>query len=378
MIRFDKRRCGFLISFACMAAVLAGCQSRMDSPSATAPAAPVKSIAHDYRDKNFDYFVSGDPSLPRAAHTQRGYALMGGGGTVDAAFRFIATNAGRGHIVILRAVSDDSYDPTDGDIGQSFQKQWGGVTSAETIVFHNREASSDPRVVAALRGADGIFLAGGDQANYVRYWKGTPVGEALNAHVLANRPIGGSSAGLAILGGHSYTAFDGGSMESSVAVADPFNSGVTLESDFLHCPLLEDVITDTHFSKRSRLGRLITFVARLRTDAASANTFGIGVDERTALLIGADGVGHVADGSAGSVWLVLPQHPAKVLAKGKPLSLDGVRLVRLDHGSSLDLQTRSIEHPGAEASLTIVRGKLTKKSMASPMFQRSLVPGNES
>ena len=105
---------------------------------------------HNYRDKNFDYFVVGDPTLPRAAHTEFALARMGGG------------------------------------------------ISAETIVFHHREASFDPRVIAALRAADGIFLAGVDQGNYIRYWKGTPVQEALNAHVLADRPIGGSSAGLAL------------------------------------------------------------------------------------------------------------------------------------------------------------------------------------
>ena len=139
------------------------------------------------------------------------------------------SHAGGGHIVILRAVSDDSFDPEDGDYGESFVAKWGPVASAETIVFHHREASFDPRVIAALRGRDGIFLAGGDQGNYIRYWKGTPVQDALNAHVRANRPIGGSSAGLAILGHYSYTALDGGSMESKIALLDPFNSGVTLE-----------------------------------------------------------------------------------------------------------------------------------------------------
>ena len=53
---------------------------------ATVPHAVFAQAAHDYRDKNFDYFVSGDPSKPRAAHTEYGVAMMGGGGSVDAAF----------------------------------------------------------------------------------------------------------------------------------------------------------------------------------------------------------------------------------------------------------------------------------------------------
>ena len=347
-----------------------------------APYSGIAKDSRDYRDKNFDYFVSGNPAAPRAAHTQFGLALMGGGGSVDAAFRFIAERAGGGHIVILRAVSDDSYDPDDGNYGESFVGKWGPVTSAETIVFHHREASSDPRVLAALRNADGIFLAGGDQANYVRYWKGTQVQQLLEEHVRASRPIGGSSAGLAVLGHHGYTSFDGGSMESKVALADPFDSGVTLDSDFLHYRWLDDVITDTHFSKRHRLGRLIAFLARLNQGVPASATngakiFGVGVDEHSALLIGADGVGRLAPGSAGSVWIVAPQKPARTLAKGAPLSMDEIRLTRLDAPSSFDFATRRAEHPGAVAAIAIERGKLTAPSIASPIIARDKVPGGE-
>ena len=337
--------------------------------------------AQNYRDKNFDYFVSGDPSKPRAAHTEFGLALMGGGGKLDAAYRFIAMRAGGGHIVILRAVSDDSYDPTDGNYGEAFMKEWGPVVSAETITFHNREASSDPRVIAALKNADGIFLAGGDQANYIHYWKGTPVQEALNAHVAANRPIGGSSAGLAILGHYSYGALDGGSMESKVALADPFDKGVTLEDDFLHYRFLEDVITDTHFSQRHRLGRLLAFLARLDAPAAghdAGKIFGIGVDEKTALLIGADGIGRLAAGSAGSAWIVMPTKSASNPAAGKPLSMADVRLVQLGAKGSLDLKTRAVDKSVAQATITIKDGKLVGDSIASKILTRDKpLPGED-
>ena len=45
--------------------------------SAAASRAP---DAHDYRDKNFDYFVVGDPAGPRGARPYFTLALMGGGG----------------------------------------------------------------------------------------------------------------------------------------------------------------------------------------------------------------------------------------------------------------------------------------------------------
>jgi cyanophycinase len=280
--------------------------------------------------------------------------------------------------VILRAVSDDSFDPTDGDIDDTFLHTWGPVTSAQTIVFHNREAAFDPRVLAALQGADGIFLAGGDQGNYLRYWKGTPVQVALNKHVASNRPIGGSSAGLAILGRYSYTCLDGNSMESKDALTDPYNASMTLESDFLHYRGMENVMTDTHFSARHRLGRLITFVARFNADQPGAKTFGLGIDEKTAVLVGADGIGRIAASSVGSAWLVLPQQPAITLAKGEPLSIKDVRIVRLDGGSSIDLKTRAIKHAAAEATISILHGKPTADSIASPILQRDAVPSGES
>jgi cyanophycinase len=342
----------------------------------TAYAADSPQPAHDYRDKNFDYFVSGDPTAPRAAHTQFGLALMGGGGSVDAAFKFIADRAGHGHIVILRAVSDNSFDPDDGDYGKKFIAEWGPAASAETIVFKNRDASSDPRVVKALQNADGIFLAGGDQANYVRYWKGTPVQTALNAHVAANRPIGGSSAGLAVLGHYSYTAFDGGSMESKVALANPYDTGVTLENDFMHFKNLESIITDTHFSKRHRLGRLITFVARLQKEA-DKNIAGIGVDEKTALLVDSDGTARLAAGSAGRAWLVVPTMTAEMNA-GKPLTMRNLRLVRIDAKSVVDVKHHDVRNAGAEVKISLDSGKLATPSIASDILQREAPAPDES
>jgi cyanophycinase len=360
----------------CIVALLFALAAVPAAGIAAEPAQPVSQ--HNYRDANFDYFVSGDPAAPRAAHTERGYALMGGGGSVDAAFRFLVEHAGHGHIVILRAASaDEAYDPTDGDIDEDFVKRWGPVVSAQTIVFRSRAAASDPRVLVALRGADGIFLAGGDQSRYVNYWKGTPVNAALDAHVRANRPIGGSSAGLAILAGHGYTALDGGSMESRVALADPFDAGMTLESDFLHFPGLEDLVTDTHFSARSRLGRLLAFVARLRSEAGNARVFGIGVDEKTALLVGADGIGRLAEGSAGAAWVVLPPARVQVPQSGKALSIEGWQLLRMNGASRIDLAARVVDTPAAQATISIASGKLTKASIAAPILQRATVPPGE-
>ena len=149
-----------------------------------------------------------------------------------------------------------------GEIGEEFFNEVGGIASVETYVFSDRESASDPAVLRSLKRADGIFLAGGDQSRYVRYWRGTPVGAALDAHVRAGKPLGGTSAGLAMQGEYLYGAMDGGSVISPHALADPLGPDNTIETDFLQLALLKGVITDTHFSERNRLGRLIAFVAQ--------------------------------------------------------------------------------------------------------------------
>src|SRR3546814_21169915 len=98
--------------------------------------------------------------------------------------------AGHGHLVVLRAsgaaeAQDELY------------TQIGGVASAQTFVFSDRKAASDPVVLAAPEAADGIFIAGGDQSNYVRHWTGTPLAAAPDRHCRARHPPRGPHAALA-------------------------------------------------------------------------------------------------------------------------------------------------------------------------------------
>ena len=361
-----------------LAALLAGvptigAANAQEAVRETTPA----SLASDYRDANYDYFVSGDVQAPRGAHPHAGLALMGGGGRVDSAFKFLATHADGGHIVILRAANGDAFDADAGDYGKAFVGPWGPSACAQTVVFRNRAAAFDARVVAIVSGADGIFIAGGDQASYVRYWKGTPIQDALDAHVRAGRPVGGSSAGLAILGHHSYTALDGGSMESKTALADPFDAGVTLESDFLHVAGLDRVITDTHFSARSRLGRLIVFVARLNESVRRRDVVGIGIDEKTALLVDADGIGRLASDSRGNAWLVQEQ-AAATLRQGQPLTLQRVHVTRLNSSSSIDLNSKRVRAAGAPVIVDIVAGHASTTPALQKILLRERVPADES
>ena len=97
---------------------------------------------------------------------------------------------------------------------------------------------------------------------------------------------------MAILGS-SYFSAENGTVYSSEALEDPYNTYMTFgHNDFLEVPLLENTISDTHFSERDREGRLITFMARMNNELGS-RSFGIACDEYTAVCIDSSGIGAV-------------------------------------------------------------------------------------
>ncbi|HVI58165.1 MAG TPA: cyanophycinase [Luteimonas sp.] len=318
-----------------------------------AGAAPAKEASPGYA-----HYAVGDPAAPRPGKVEPGLLLVGGGDWPRDAFRWMIERAGHGHIVVLRASGTT-------EAQDEFYKAIGGVASAQTFVFSDRRAASDPKVLAAVEAADGVFIAGGDQANYVRYWKGTPLNEALDRHVRAGKPLGGTSAGLAILGAWAYGAMDGGSMASDVALRDPLGPGMTLVGDFLHLPHLEHVITDSHFAKRDRLGRLVAFVAKLRNGGA-AGVVGLGIDEGAALCIDGDGVGRLYPGDAhGFAWLVRPTRPPAPMAAGQPLEFAGVRVTGIGAASRLRLDGLEVVAPAFEKVADAHGGKLVLRDAPS-------------
>ncbi|MEZ5455913.1 MAG: cyanophycinase [Lysobacteraceae bacterium] len=295
------------------------------------------------------------PAGQVAQSTPRGGVLMmGGGDYFPQAFAWLFEHGGHGRLVVLRASGE-------GDLNPFFMDEIGGVAAVDTLVFSGREASSDPTVLEIVKAADMIFIGGGDQANYVNFWRGTPMQDAINAHVAANKPIGGTSAGLAVQGAWVYGALDGGSITTPETLADPLGEANTLIDAFLALPHLQNVITDSHFMPRERLGRLIGWVARLRAQTGNTALIGIGVDEATALAVEADGHARVLTGDAGKAWLIEPTQAASVLVAGEPLSIDAVRVTGLDTDSRYHLPSGKVDAASDVWTANVDSGTLTIK-----------------
>jgi cyanophycinase len=253
----------------------------------------------------YSYFRAGSAADVQTAG-RGGCVLMGGSRDVAEAFAWMIERSGKGDFLVLRATGTDAYNP--------FVLHQGPANSASTLIVRTREAAADPFVVEKVRQAEAIFLAGGDQWNYIRLWKDTPLAAALQQRIDAGMPVGGTSAGLAVLGQHYFSAeFD--TITSAEAEADPNNRKITLGRDFLRVPHLEDVITDSHFSERKRQGRLMVFVQRL----GGPDVLGLGIDEKTAVLLSPDGRGRVI--GAGSAHIYRNGRPPRSYASGAELSL---------------------------------------------------------
>lgn len=318
------------------AAVMAAALMTMPGLGATAP------------DPGYAYHEIGNVTAPTPGATSAALLLVGGGEWDRAAFRWFAARAGHGHIVVLRASGA-------AEAGEELYRDIGGVASVRTLVFHSRAAASDPKVQDILERADGIFIAGGDQANYVRFWKDTPVARLLNAHIRKGRPIGGTSAGLAILGGTAYGAMDGGSIDSAAALRDPAGPAVTLVTGFLTMPRLRHIVTDTHFAARNRLGRLVAFVAKARLQDPEA--VGLGVDEDSALCVEDDGIARLCSQGPGVAWLAQPGSVAQ-LAAGRPLDWRAIRITGIGRGSTLDLNDQRVTRPVFSGVARVEKGLL--------------------
>ncbi len=284
---------------------------------------------------------------------------MGGSTDVDAAMRWMLERAGGGDVVIIRASGSTGYNDYLFTLGAK-------VNSVETLLINSRDLANNPEIERRLRNAEMVFIAGGDQANYVNFWRNTRVHEALN--YLANVkkvPIGGTSAGCAILGRLYFPALEG-TIDSPEALKNPFDSRIVIgRNDFLAMPFLANTITDMHYDARERLWRHITFLARIIRDTMpSAVIRGIGVDERTAVAINADGKATVFGvGSAIFLWQNGLESVPEECVAGKPLvwnrNNQAVRSYLISGSTqgngSFDLTNWSAQQSGGRAGFVSVR-----------------------
>jgi cyanophycinase len=311
----------------------------------------------------YRYIRAGEPA-DVAVQSRPGFALMGGGTDLDEAFLFLCDRAGGGDFLVLRATGDDAYN--------AYLRGLCHLNSVATLIVPDREAAADPYVSSAIGHAGAIFIAGGDQANYINFWMNTAMQTALNEAIRHGVPIGGTSAGLAVLGEYVYTAqgdkSDDPNLDGKTAMADPYGARINLARGFLDIPILKGIITDTHFARRDRMGRLLVFLARLNQQQDGrplpGGAKGIGVEERAAVLLEPEGRAHIV--GYGHAYFIDTDSAKGSPQKGKPLTYGPFTVQKVAPGA--DFYIKSWAGDAITYKISVDAGKLHSSQTANEIY----------
>jgi cyanophycinase len=279
--------------------------------------------------KPYSYFRVGNPN-DTSTSTTPGTVLMGGGTDVDAAFQWMCQRSGGGDFLVIRATGTDAYNPY-------IQSLCPSENSVATLIIPNRTMASDPFVINAIQKAEALWIAGGDQSNYINFWKGTPVEAELNNLIARGAPIGGTSAGMNVLSQFIYSALASQGVTSSQALADPFTRYITLDRDFVNLSILQGVLDDPHFVTRDRMGRDLAFLCHVFLNGWSSTPRDIAIDEETALLIDGSGHGTVV-GNSKVYFMQAPGAPQLCQSK-TPLTYQNIAVYRISSTGTFNLST---------------------------------------
>lgn len=306
----------------------------------------------------YEYFrVGNSADLPRT-QSQGGTVLMGGGTDVDAAFQWMCGRIGKGDFLVIRATGTDAYNPY-------IQQLCPAVNSVATLIIPTKTAANDPFVASTISNAEAIWIAGGDQSDYINDWTGTPVQLALNTAIQNKVPIGGTSAGLNVLTQFVYSALQAQGVTSSQALANPYSKYITLARDFVDIPQLTMMIGDAHFIARDRMGRELAFLCRIYPWTTSMHPRSVAVDAETALEIEPNGNVTVV-GNSKAYFLQAPGAPETCTA-GVPLTYKNVGVYRIDHAGTFNISTW-VGAQGSGYTVSAISGVLSSDQPGNAIY----------
>ena len=277
-----------------------------------------------------------------------GLLLMGGNFDVDEAFVNRAYPvANGGDVVVLRTSGTNGYNDYLYNLTTGVLKP----NSVETMVVNTVAKANTAYVEWVINTAEFVYMAGGDQSTYLNYWKGTKVEDAIRTAYNRGAVIGGISAGLAVQGEYIYDPDGVTAVISSEAIANPYRSSMILSGDFLNLPLMDNIITDSHFRDRDRMGRIFAFMGRLKKDGTTPAITGIGIGENTSMFIDASGIGTV-DGDK-DVYILREDGLTSLVqcVSGQPLIYNNVLRTKLNVGGTFNFNTGVGSSPAIRLSL---------------------------
>ena len=200
-----------------------------------------------------------------------------------------------------------------------------GAKNTSVMYLDKREMASSPEILERLKAADVVIFTGGDQLRLTSILGGTKFHDLLLEKYRTEEFVyAGTSAGAAAASNNMI--YQGSSSEALLKGEVKITSGLGL---------IDDVVIDTHFVQRGRIGRLFQSVV------GNPRTLGIGLGEDTGLLIT-----HNREMTAiGSGLVILVDgHDIKdtnltQIELGQPISISNLIIHVLSINDTFDLKT---------------------------------------
>ncbi len=192
-----------------------------------------------------------------------------------------------------------------------------------------------------------IYFVGGDQRRYIDVLKrnniDSPLLLAIEGIYNNGGIIAGTSAGTNIL---CKTSIAGGRSEEALLNRVVYKSEDDDGTELLilnGLGLIDNIIFDTHFETRGRLGRL--------SDAAviTGNKYGLGISEKTAVIIYPDLTAEVV--GYGSVLMVDLNNARQISAPRKQLHARDICIALLTHGDKYNLTSKQFTPSNGKTSI---------------------------
>ena len=274
-------------------------------------------------DTNYAKLSSQQTKFDRHTHepTVGPLIIVGGGGTPDVVKQRAIELAG-GPTAPVVIIPQASRRPEAGAENVAFWKKTGATNvTALTLKREQRDAE-----IELLKQAKFIWFSGGDQSRLMDALREANLIDLIKQRHRAGVVIGGTSAGAAVMS--QRMIIGNAELEAIVRNGTPLANGLGL---------WPGTIVDQHFHRRRRFNRLLSAVLD------HPDQIGIGIDERTAVIVQGDGFEVMGESSV----LVIDARRATIETGSKTESTDAkdkakhqaqdIRLHIIDSGNRLKL-----------------------------------------
>lgn len=240
----------------------------------------------------------------------------------------ISTESAKQNLSRIEIITTASSIPQ--EVGTEYVKAFQSLNIQDVAILdiRTREEANAPENLERLKKTDVVIFTGGDQLKLTSIYGGTAFHHMLlDRYENENFIISGTSAGAAASSNNMI--YQGSSSEALLKGEVKITGGLGF---------INNVIIDTHFVQRGRIGRL------LYACASNPINLGIGLGEDTGLLI-KDGNDMEAIGS-GLVILVDGTNMRRTnifeVEMGEPVSIENLTVHVMSFGDHFDLKTKKL------------------------------------